>query len=187
LLGQAKATRPAPKISSFIRWRIISVRFYVLRRRLERRSDEQAQPKIQSREDLSKIDINQIEKLHVDLIRDLIRKKNFRRHLINSHVWLSSEPLNKFNLHKRCNLAARSRLMRLGHVFNILARYSDRLAKVIKGTGVRDSIRFLWRTMPAPWLDYPWLEKDLAAPFSTSTGVRGNHAKIPNTPQPTIF
>ena len=25
------------------------------------------------------------------------------------HVWLSSEPLNKFNLHERCNLVARSR------------------------------------------------------------------------------
>jgi hypothetical protein len=25
------------------------------------------------------------------------------------HVWLSSEPLNKFNLQERCNLAARSR------------------------------------------------------------------------------
>ena len=56
-------------------------------------------------------------------------------------------------------------LMRLGHVFNILARYSDRLAKIIKDTGVRGLIRFLWSTMSAPWLDYPWLEKRLNAPF----------------------
>lgn len=114
------------------------------------------------------------------------------------HVWLSSEPLNKLNLHERCNLAARSRwciescilvekhhgyvyencfsydwnvmkgyhgLMRLGHMFNILARYSERLAKIIKDTGVRGLIRFLWSTMTGPWLDYSWLEKRLAAPF----------------------
>jgi len=56
-------------------------------------------------------------------------------------------------------------LMRLGHMFNILARYSERLAKVIKDIGVRGLIRFLWSTISAPWLDYPWLKKYLAAPF----------------------
>lgn len=114
------------------------------------------------------------------------------------HVWLSSEPLDRFNLHERCNLAARSRwcietgilvekhhgyeyehcfsydwnvmkgyhaLMRIGHMFNVLARYSERLAKIIKDTGVRGLIRFIRNTMSGPWLDYPWLETRLAAPF----------------------
>lgn len=114
------------------------------------------------------------------------------------HVWLSSEPLGKHNLHERCNLAARSRwciesgilvekhhgyqyehcfsydwnvmkgfhaLMRIGHMFNVLAIYSERLAKVVKDTGVRGLIRFVRDTMAGPWLDYPWLEKRLAAPF----------------------
>ncbi len=56
-------------------------------------------------------------------------------------------------------------LMRLGHVFNILARYSERLAKVIKDTGVRGLISFIRNTMAGPWLDYPWLEERLARPF----------------------
>ena len=114
------------------------------------------------------------------------------------HVWLSSEPLNKNNLHERCNLGARSRwciesgilvekhhgyryehcfsydwnvmkgyhaLMRLGHMFNVLARYSERLAKIVKDTGVRGLIRFTRETMASPWLDYQWLEERLRAPF----------------------
>jgi len=114
------------------------------------------------------------------------------------HVWLSSEPLGKHNLHERCNLAARSRwciesgilvekhhgyqyehcfsydwnamkgfhaLMRIGHMFNVLAIYSERLAKVVKNTGVRGLIRLIRDTMASPWLDYPWLEKRLASPF----------------------
>lgn len=114
------------------------------------------------------------------------------------HVWLSSEPLNKRNLHERCNLAARSRwcietgilvekhhgyelehcfsydwkvmkgyhaLMRLGHMFNVLSQYSERLAKIIKDTGVRGLTRFIRETMSGPWLDYPWLDEYLAAPF----------------------
>lgn len=114
------------------------------------------------------------------------------------HVWLSSEPLDRFNLHERCNLAARSRwcietgilvekhhgyeyehcfsydwnvmkgyhaLMRLGHMFNSLARYSERLTKIIKDTGVRGLIRFIRETMSGPWLDYPWLKERLSAPF----------------------
>ena len=32
-------------------------------------------------------------------------------------------------------------LMRLGHMFNVLARYSERMAKVVKDTGVRGLIR----------------------------------------------
>ena len=114
------------------------------------------------------------------------------------HVWLSSKPLNRSNLHERCNLGARARwgietgilvekhhgyqyehcfsynwnamkgyhcLMRLGHMFNVLARYSHRLAKIVKDTGVRGLIRFIRDTIANPWLDYKWLTKRLAAPF----------------------
>jgi hypothetical protein len=114
------------------------------------------------------------------------------------HVWLSSKPLNGFNLHERCNLGARARwcietsilvekhhgyryehcfsynwnamkgyhcLMRLGHLFNVLARYSERLAKIVKDTGVRGLIRFIRETMANPWLDYKWQSERLAAPF----------------------
>jgi hypothetical protein len=114
------------------------------------------------------------------------------------HVWLSSEPLNKSNLHERCNLAARSRwciesgilvekhhgyeyehcfsydwnvmkgyhgLMRLGHLFNILACCSERLVEVVKDTGIQGLIRFIWSTMAGPWLDYQWLEGRLSTPF----------------------
>ena len=119
-------------------------------------------------------------------------KKNSR------HVWLSSEPLDRFNLHERCNIAARSRwcietgilvekhhgyeyehcfsydwnvmkgyhaLMRLGHMFNVLARYSQRLARIIEDTGARGLIRLVRDTMSGPWLDYMWLEDRLSTPF----------------------
>lgn len=114
------------------------------------------------------------------------------------HVWLSSEPLDRRNLHERCNLGARSRwciesgilvekhhgyqyehcfsydwnamkgyhiLMRIGHMLNILARYSEKLTKIVKDTGVRGLIRFFRETMASPWLDYPWQKERLAAPF----------------------
>lgn len=130
--------------------------------------------------------------------KEVDRKSGNPEEKSSRHVWLSSEPLNKSNLHERCNLAARSRwciesnilvekhhgynyehcfsydwnvmkgyhgLMRIGHLFNILAQYSERLAKVIKDTGMRGLVRFIWDTMSAPWLDYQWLEKRLATPF----------------------
>lgn len=114
------------------------------------------------------------------------------------HVWLSSEPLTRWNLHERCNLGARSRwnietgilvekhhgyqyehcfsynwkamkgyhyLMRIGHMLNVLAQYSERFAKIIKDTGVRGLIRFIRDTMANPWLDEGWLMERLAAPF----------------------
>lgn len=114
------------------------------------------------------------------------------------HVWISSEPLKRSNLHERCNLGARSRwtieigilvekhhgyhyehcfsynwqamkgyhyLMRLGHLFNVISRYSGRLAKIIKETGVRGLIQFIRQTVANPWLDRDWILKRLAAPF----------------------
>jgi hypothetical protein len=117
---------------------------------------------------------------------------------MSRHVWLSSEPLEKSNLHERCNLGARSRwtiesgilvekhhgyhyehcfsydwqamkgyhyLMRLGHLFNALSRYAERLAKIIRDTGVRGFIRFIRQTMASPWMDYEWIAKRLKDPF----------------------
>ena len=114
------------------------------------------------------------------------------------HLWLSSEPLTKWNLHERCNLGARARwtietgflvekrqgyqyehcfsydwnamkgyhcLMQLGYMFNLMARYSGELAKIIKDTGVRGLIRFVRDSIAGPWLNAQWLEKRFAAPF----------------------
>jgi hypothetical protein len=114
------------------------------------------------------------------------------------HVWLSSQPLNRWNLHERCNLGARFRwsietgilvekhhgyryehcfsynwnvmkgyhyLMRLGHMFNVVVRYSERLARIVKDTGVRGLIRFIRDTIANPWLDHAWLAERLRAPF----------------------
>jgi hypothetical protein len=55
--------------------------------------------------------------------------------------------------------------MRLGHLFNAIALYSERLAKIVKDTGVRGFIRFIRETIAHPWLDYEWLAQRLAAPF----------------------
>ena len=130
--------------------------------------------------------------------KEVDRKNGKLEEVSSRHVWLSSEPLSRFNLHERCNLAARSRwciesgilvekhhgynyehcfsydwkvmkgyhgLMRLGHMFNILAQYSERLAKVVKDTGLRGLVCFVWDSMCGPWLDYQWLEERLARPF----------------------
>jgi hypothetical protein len=114
------------------------------------------------------------------------------------HLWISSEPLTKWNLHERCNLGARARwtietgflvekhhgyqyehcfsydwnamkgyhcLMQLGYMFHVMARYSGKLAKTIKDTGVRGLIRFVRESIASPWLDAEWLKEKLAAPF----------------------
>jgi hypothetical protein len=56
-------------------------------------------------------------------------------------------------------------LMQLGHMFNMMARYSGEMAKIIKDTGVRGLIRFVRESMTSPWLNIEWLEEKLAAPF----------------------
>ena len=114
------------------------------------------------------------------------------------HVWLSSEPLDRCNLHERCNLGARHRwdiepgflvekhhgyqyehcfsydwnamkgyhyLMQLGHLFNIMARHSEKLAKTVKETGVRGLIRMVRETIASPWLNRGWIREQLSAPF----------------------
>ena len=114
------------------------------------------------------------------------------------HAWISSKPLDKWNVHNRCNLGARHRwgiesgflvekrhgyqyehmfsynwnamkgyhyLMRLGHLINILAIYSERLVKMVRELGVRGFIRFIRDTISGPWLDPVWVKKRLAASF----------------------
>ena len=114
------------------------------------------------------------------------------------HAWISSKPLDKWNVHNRCNLGARHRwgiesgflvekrhgyqyehmfsynwnamkgyhyLMRLGHLINILAIYSERLVKMVRELGVRGFIRFIRDTISGPWLDPVWVQERLAAPF----------------------
>jgi hypothetical protein len=140
--------------------------------------------------------------LHVVECREQWReidKANSRENEKSSrHVWISSEPLTRWNLHERCNLGARARwtietsflvekhhgyqyehcfsydwnamkgyhcLMQLGHMFNVMARYSGELAKIIKDTGVRGLIRFVRESIAGPWLDVVWLREKLGAPF----------------------
>jgi len=114
------------------------------------------------------------------------------------HAWISSKPLDKWNVHNRCNLGARHRwgiesgflvekrhgyqyehmfsynwnamkgyhyLMRLGHLINILAIYSERLVKMVRELGVRGFIRFIRDTISGPWLNPVWVKKRLAASF----------------------
>jgi len=101
------------------------------------------------------------------------------------HCWISSEPLNRDNLHERCNLTARYRwgieanilvekhhgyqaehcfsynwqamkgyhyLMRLGHLINVLARFTKRLQPTVQRLGVRGWLAFLRETLTGPWL-----------------------------------
>ena len=44
-------------------------------------------------------------------------------------------------------------LMRLGHLINVLARNTARLARLVGRMGVRGFIRFLRETCSGPWLD----------------------------------
>jgi hypothetical protein len=114
------------------------------------------------------------------------------------HAWISSKPLNRRNVHERCNLGARHRwgiesgilvekrhgyhyehafsynwnamkgyhyLMRVGHLINILAHYSERLVKMVRVLGVQGFIHFVRNTITGPWLDPLWVQKRLAAPF----------------------
>jgi len=56
-------------------------------------------------------------------------------------------------------------LMRLGHLINILAIYSERLVKIVGELGVRGFIRFIRSTISGPWLDPLEVQKRLAASF----------------------
>jgi hypothetical protein len=113
------------------------------------------------------------------------------------HAWISSEPLNRENVHKRCNLMARHRwgiensflvekhhgyqyehcfsynwnamrgyhfLMRLAHLINALAQKTERLARLIRRTGIRGLNQLLRETCSSPWLDAERIRALLASP-----------------------
>lgn len=56
-------------------------------------------------------------------------------------------------------------LMRLGHTFNILAQYSERLCKVFQEMGIRGFIHFIRQTLSGPWFDPSFVNQSLSAPF----------------------
>jgi hypothetical protein len=56
-------------------------------------------------------------------------------------------------------------LMRLGHLINLLAIYSERLVKIVRELGVRGFIRFVRETIAGPWLYPVWVKRRLSAPF----------------------
>ena len=56
-------------------------------------------------------------------------------------------------------------LMRLGHLFNVIAQYAQCLANTVRKFGVQGFIRFVRETMAAPWLDANQIKERLAAPF----------------------
>ena len=56
-------------------------------------------------------------------------------------------------------------LMRLGHMFNILAQYSVHLVKLVRTMGVRGLIRFVYQTMSGGCLDPAKVRMRLSVPF----------------------
>ena len=56
-------------------------------------------------------------------------------------------------------------LMRLGHMINVLALYSERLIQIVRELGVRGFIRFIRDTISGPWLDPVCVRKCLACAF----------------------
>ncbi len=53
-------------------------------------------------------------------------------------------------------------LMKIGRTINVLAEYSECLAKMIAERGVRRFIRFVRETIGGPWLDAALVQKRLA-------------------------
>jgi hypothetical protein len=56
-------------------------------------------------------------------------------------------------------------LMQLGHLFNILARYSKELAKIIKDTGVQGLIRLVRKTLSSPWFNKRLIGEVMGIPY----------------------
>jgi hypothetical protein len=56
-------------------------------------------------------------------------------------------------------------LMRIGHMFNVLAQYAEHLVLLVKSLGVRGMISFIRTTIAAPWLDLKLIQRELAAPY----------------------
>jgi hypothetical protein len=56
-------------------------------------------------------------------------------------------------------------LMRMGHMFNVLAQYAEHLVKLVKELGLRGLISFIRSTIAAPWLDREMIRRELSMPF----------------------
>ena len=52
-------------------------------------------------------------------------------------------------------------LMRIGHLFIILAQYSECLIKKIKQLGLKGFVRFIRETIAGPWLEHEMVIKRL--------------------------
>ena len=56
-------------------------------------------------------------------------------------------------------------LMRLGHLINVLAVYSECLVETVRQFGVRGFIRFVRETLVAPWLNAPLVKERIGTNF----------------------
>ncbi len=56
-------------------------------------------------------------------------------------------------------------LMRLGHMLNVLAQYSEHLVKTIRELGMRGFIRFVRETVGGRWLDPLLVLEHIASHF----------------------
>jgi len=56
-------------------------------------------------------------------------------------------------------------LMRLGHMFNVLAQHASTLVKVVKELGIRGFIHFVIETIAGPWLNAQVVRERVEAPF----------------------
>lgn len=119
----------------------------------------------------------QKQKVHVVVCEETWEKVNEKGEVISKrsrHAWISSEPLNKKEIHTRCNLMARQRwgieyehvfshdwnamkgyhyLMHLAHLLNELAQNSIELVELVREIGIRGFIRLLHETISGPWLN----------------------------------
>ena len=64
---------------------------------------------------LAELDINELENIHLDVVEcqerwyEIKKVSSLKIEKSSRHVWISSVPLTRWNLHERCNLGARSR------------------------------------------------------------------------------
>jgi hypothetical protein len=138
------------------------------------------------------------ETVHVVVCEEEWEEVGENAQIITQHkkfAWISSEPLNRWNLHQRCNLGGRSRwvienggflvekrhgyqyehafsfnwnamkgfhvLMRIGHLINVLAQYSNLLRSLCIKKGLRAFIKFMDETFRSVRLNLEWIRKAL--------------------------
>ncbi len=56
-------------------------------------------------------------------------------------------------------------LMRIGHLLNVLAAFSSKLAQIVKEKGLQGFIRFVRQTLSGRWLEGPEVQRRLRQPF----------------------